>query len=158
MDDGSYQHGANHHHHGTVNGVPGAGRGRGVGGVLSLRLGSLHLLHLPRPAVVRARLPSTQSSTGKKTKNYSCIALNRSSPCHTRAHHASSVLTHSERRPQIFFPKRKQTSIQTIVSSNWQQKCLYFHHKSVKLDVLCRQNKIWTFGNLFQSKKLQICT
>ena len=69
MDDGSYQHGANHHHHGAVDGVPGAGRGRGVGGVLSLRLGSLHLLHLPRPAVVRARLPSTQSSTGKKTKN-----------------------------------------------------------------------------------------
>ena len=31
---------------------------------------------------------------------------------------------------------------------------LYFHYKSVKLDVLGRQNKIWTFGNPFQSKKV----
>ena len=65
-------------------------------------------------------------------------------------------LTHSERRPQIFIPKRKSTS---VVSSNWQHKFLYYHYKSVnKLDVLCRQNKIWTFGNPFQSKKLPICT
>ena len=64
-------------------------------------------------------------------------------------------LSHSERRPKIFIPKRKSTS---IVSSNWQHKFLYFHYKSVKLDVLCRQNKIWTFGNPFQSKKLPICT
>ena len=50
-------------------------------------------------------------------------------------------LTLSERRPP-----------------NWQHKFLYFHYKlSVKLDVLCRQNKIWTFGNPFQSKKLPIC-
>ena len=55
-------------------------------------------------------------------------------------------LTHSEWRSQIFIPKRKSTS---IVSSNWQHKFLYFHYKSVKLDVLCRQNKIWTFGNPF---------
>ena len=45
-----------------------------------------------------------------------------------------------------------------IVSSNWQQKFLYFHYKSVKLVVLGRQNKIWTFGNPFQSKNLPICT
>ena len=57
--------------------------------------------------------------------------------------------------PKIFIPKRKWTS---IVSSNWQQKCLYFHYKPVKLDVLGRQNKIWTFGNPFKSKKLPICT
>ena len=38
-------------------------------------------------------------------------------------------LTHSERRSQIFIPKRKSTS---IVSSNWQHKFLYFHYKSVK--------------------------
>ena len=49
--------------------------------------------------------------------------------------HVASDLTHSERRPQIFIPKRKSTS---IVSSNWQHKFLYFHHKSVKLYVLCR--------------------
>ena len=64
-------------------------------------------------------------------------------------------LAHSERRPQIFIPKRKSTS---NVSSNWQHKFLYFHYKSVKLDVLCRQNIIWRFGNPFQSKKLPICT
>ena len=63
--------------------------------------------------------------------------------------------THSEQRPQIFIPKRKSTS---IVSSNWQHKFLYFHCKSVKLDVLCIQNKIWTFGEHFQSKELPICT
>ena len=63
-------------------------------------------------------------------------------------------LTHSERRPPNI-PKRKSTS---IVSSNWQHKLLYFHYKSVKLDGLCRQNKIWTFGNPFQSKKLPTCT
>ena len=45
-----------------------------------------------------------------------------------------------------------------ILSSNWQDKFLYFHYKSVKLDVLCRQNKIWTFGHPFPSKKLPICT
>ena len=45
-------------------------------------------------------------------------------------------LTHSERRPQRFIPNRKSTS---IVSSNWQQKFLYFHYKSVKVDVLCRK-------------------
>ena len=66
-----------------------------------------------------------------------------------------NILIHSEWRPQIFIPKRKWTS---IVSSNWQQKCLYFHYKLVKLNVLCRQNKIWTFGNPFHSKKLPICT
>ena len=33
---------------------------------------------------------------------------------------------------QIFIPKRKSTS---IVSSNWQHKFLYFHYKSVELDV-----------------------
>ena len=65
-------------------------------------------------------------------------------------------LTHSERRPQIFIPKRKSTS---IVSSNGKHKFLYFHYKSVKPDVLCRQNRIlWTFGNPFQSKKLPMCT
>ena len=48
-------------------------------------------------------------------------------------------LTHTERRPQIFIPKRKSTS---IVSSNWQHKFLYFNYKSVKLDVFCRENKI----------------
>ena len=61
-------------------------------------------------------------------------------------------LAHSERRPQIFIPKRKSTS---IVSSNWQQKFLYFHYKSVKLGVLRRQNKIWTFGNPFHLKSCQ---
>ena len=30
-----------------------------------------------------------------------------------------------------------------------------FINKSIKLDVLCRQNKIWTFGNPFQSKSCQ---
>ena len=39
--------------------------------------------------------------------------------------------------PKIVIPKRKWTS---IASSNWQQKFLYFHYKSVKLDVLGRQN------------------
>ena len=29
-----------------------------------------------------------------------------------------------------------------ILSSNWQHKFLYFHYKSVKLNVLCSQNKI----------------
>ena len=47
------------------------------------------------------------------------------------------ALTHSEQRPQIFISKRKSTC---IVSSNWQHKFLYFHYKSVKLDVLCGQN------------------
>ena len=62
-------------------------------------------------------------------------------------------LTHSEWRPQNIL-KKKKTS---IWSSNWQHKFLYFHYKSVKLDVLCRQNKIWTYGHPFQSKMLQIC-
>ena len=45
---------------------------------------------------------------------------------------------------KIFIPKRKWTS---IVSSNWQQKFLYFHYKSVKLDILGKQNKM----NMWQS-------
>ena len=61
--------------------------------------------------------------------------------------------------PKIVIPKRKYILYTSILSSNWhEQKFLYFHYKSVKLDVLCRQNKIWTFGNPFQSKKLPICT
>ena len=35
--------------------------------------------------------------------------------------------------------------------------CLYFPYKSVKLDVLCRQIKVWTFGHPFQSKSCQFC-
>ena len=54
-------------------------------------------------------------------------------------------ITHSEWRPQNIYPKRKWTS---IVSSNWQQKFLYFHYKSVKLDVLGRQNKMAILSNL----------
>ena len=64
-------------------------------------------------------------------------------------------LTHSERRPQNYLFLRGKTY---ILSSNWQHKFLYFHYKSVKLDVLCRQNKIWTFGHPFWSKKLLIFT
>ena len=56
--------------------------------------------------------------------------------------------------PKYLFLRGKTS----ILSSNWQHKFLYFHYKSVKLDVLCRQNKIWTFGHPFQSKKLPICT
>ena len=59
-------------------------------------------------------------------------------------------LTHSERRPQNIFSLEEITS---ILSSNWQHKFLYFHYKSVKLDVLFRQTKIWTFCHPFQSKK-----
>ena len=41
-------------------------------------------------------------------------------------------LTHSERKPQIYIPKRKSTSIvSSIVSSNWQHKFLYFHCKHI---------------------------
>lgn len=43
-------------------------------------------------------------------------------------------LTHWERRPQIFIPKRKSIS---IASSNWQHKFLYFHDKSVKNLMFC---------------------
>ena len=67
----------------------------------------------------------------------------------------AASLTHSERRPKnIYSQAGKKPSIS---SSNWQHKFLYFHYKS-KLDVLCTQNKIWTFGHPFQSKKLPICT
>ena len=56
--------------------------------------------------------------------------------------------------PNIYY----QEEINLYCIINWQHKFLHFHYKSVKLDVLCRQNKIWTFGNPFQSKKLPICT
>ena len=54
--------------------------------------------------------------------------------------------------PKYLFPRGNEPS---IVSSNWQQKFLYFHYKSVKFDVLGRQNKIWTFGNPFHLKSCQ---
>ena len=63
-----------------------------------------------------------------------------------------TVLTHSERRPQIFIPKRKSTF---IVSSNWQHKFLYFHYKSVKLNVLCRQIKYEHLAILSNLKSCQ---
>ena len=44
-------------------------------------------------------------------------------------------LTHSERRPPNIYSLEGNTSIS---SSNWQHKFLYFHYKSVKLDVLFR--------------------
>ena len=51
-----------------------------------------------------------------------------------------SSLTHSERRPQkskYLFPRgNKPLLYRAIVSSSWQHKFLYFHYKSVKLDVL----------------------
>jgi len=53
--------------------------------------------------------------------------------------------THWEWRPPIFIP--------ATVSSNWQHIYLHFHHKSVTLDVLCKQN-VWKFGNHFHSKKV----
>ena len=42
--------------------------------------------------------------------------------------------------PNIFILKRKKP---LFLSSNWQHNFFYFHYKSVKLDVLCRQNKIY---------------
>ena len=91
--------------------------------------------------------------SNQQMKDITKISLLRVYPTlETRRGYRSSLQNED---PKIFIPKRKWTS---IVSSNWQQKFLYFHHKSVKLDVLGRQNKIWTFGNPFQSKKLPICT
>ena len=55
--------------------------------------------------------------------------------------------------PNMVFPRGNQPLLyHQIANINF----FYFHYKSVKLDVLCRQNK--TFGNPFQSKKLPICT
>ena len=43
-----------------------------------------------------------------------------------------------------------------IKFTNWKTTVRhYFHHKSVKLYVFCRQNMIRTFGNPFQSKSCQ---
>ena len=56
--------------------------------------------------------------------------------------------------PKYLFSEEKTS----ILSSNWQHKFLYFHYKSVILNVLCRQSKIWTFGLPFRSKKFPICT
>ena len=69
--------------------------------------------------------------------------------------HAPFCLTHSEQRPQNIY-SQEEMSLYCIIK--WQQKFLYFHYKSVKLDVLGRQNKIWKFRNPFQTKKLPICT
>ena len=65
------------------------------------------------------------------------------------------ILTHSGRRPQNIY---SQEEINLYCIIELVTEIFYVHYKSVKLDVLCRQNKIWTFGNPFQSKKLPICT
>ena len=114
MDDGSYQHGANHHHHGTIDGVPGAGCGRGVGGVLSLRLGSVHLLHLPHPAVVCARLPSTQSSTGKENKHLFLRSVEPPiSVPHTRPSRKFGLHPFRTKTPNIF--SQEETNLYCII-------------------------------------------
>ena len=58
--------------------------------------------------------------------------------------------------PNIY--SQEEINLYCIIKLASYIKFLYFHYKSVKLDVLCRQNKIWKFGNPFQSKKLPICT
>ena len=59
--------------------------------------------------------------------------------------------------PKYLFPRGNKPLLYHQIGN---RNFLYFHCKSVKLDVLCmcRQNKIWTFGNPFRSKKLSICT
>ena len=57
------------------------------------------------------------------------------------------MLTHSDKT--IKFTSQEPKDQPTIVSSNWQHFHIFSCYKSVKLDVLCRQNKIWTFGNPF---------
>ena len=64
-------------------------------------------------------------------------------------------LTHSERRPQNCY-SQEEINLYCIIKLA-TEICL-FSLQSGRLDVLCRQNKIRTFGNPFQSKKLPICT
>ena len=59
-------------------------------------------------------------------------------------------LTHSERRPQNIY-SQEEMNLYCIIKL--ETEFLYFRYKSVKLDVLGRQHKIWTFDNPFQSKK-----
>ena len=66
----------------------------------------------------------------------------------------TNLLTHWERRPQNIY---SQQEINLYCIIQLATEILYYFYKSLKLDVLCRQNKIWTFGNPFQSKKLPIC-
>ena len=54
--------------------------------------------------------------------------------------------------PKIFIFKRKKP---LISSSNWQHKFLYFHYKSVKLDVLCRPKKNEHLATLSDLKSCQ---
>ena len=63
-------------------------------------------------------------------------------------YHLKRSLTHSE----LFLTRKKP--YHQIGNTNF----FIFYYKLVNLDVLCRQNKIWTFGHPFQSKKLLICT
>ena len=64
------------------------------------------------------------------------------------------ILTHSERRPpKYLFPRgNKPLLYHQIGNRN------FFIFITNQKNLMCRQNKIWTFGNPFQSKKLPICT
>ena len=70
-------------------------------------------------------------------------------PCMVTPSHKSINPFRTKTPNYLFFRGKKN-----ILSSNWQHKFHYFHYKSVKLDVLFRQNKIWTFGHPCQSKKV----
>ena len=67
----------------------------------------------------------------------------------------TNALAHSEWRPKNIY---SQEEINLYCIIKLATEISLFHYKSVKLDVLCRQNKIWKFGNPFQSKKLPIFT
>ena len=64
---------------------------------------------------------------------------------------ARRILTHSEWRPQNIYSQEEMNLYGIIKLAT---EISLFSFQISKLDVFCRQNKTWTFGNPFQSKKL----
>ena len=65
-------------------------------------------------------------------------------------------LTHPEWRPQNIYVRQEEINLYCIIK-HWQQKFLYFHYKSVKLDQFCVDIIKYMYEHLAILSNLKSC-